>query len=374
LEEKWPFGHRAFARTCGTSSINVFAFDIDVRAAFREVHVLVGTLVFKIKIKFFKFYLLALLLLATNTTGFDVYFHAISVADFELIDYYNPTWIVSGYELPRYILLHYFLWLITCFGYLPLLPLLAIFYALGLMKAVNFRYTHGLIKHVVVATMIVNIIFTSALGISLFMIGLGVLARTDKKFSNSFLLICLGSTLHPIGFLIGFSLLLVLRGWVYLLILMVMILFSHYLTVFTPLNFTGHQRMFDFEDLLDVNSLIYEKVVGKLSVEVFALFALYVIYLLFKASSKIHEVRFFLNSFSQLVSIVNVHYIIYFMLAAALVKSYPSHLTTGGPLAVLSLQYKELNKETLNIISAAWITPYFLHESIKFNQYRYRGD
>ncbi len=317
---------------------------------------------------------MALFLQATNTTGFDVYFHAISVADFELIDYYNPPWIVSGYELPRYILLHYFLWLITCFGILPLLPILAIFYAIGLMKAVNFRYTHGLIKYGVVVTMTVNIIFTSALGISLFIIGLGVLAKIDNKIPNSFLLICMGSTLHPIGCLVGIFLLLVFRSWLYILILGAMILFSHYLTFLNPSTFTEYQRMIDFKDLMVVNSLIYEKVVGKLSNEVFVMFALIVIYLSFKSLSKIREVKLFLISLGRLISIFNINYVIYCLLAAALVTSYPSHLTTGGPLAVLSLQYKELNKETLNIISSAWISPLLLNESIKFNQYYYRGD
>lgn len=329
---------------------------------------------FKIKIKFFKFYFVALLLLATNTTGFDIYFHAISVADFAMIDYYNPQWVVSGYELPRYIFFHYFFWLITCFGLLPLLPVLAILYALALMKVFSHNFKHGFIKHAVVAAMVVNIIFTSALGISLLVIGLGVLSRVGKSNANSNSLICLGSVLHPIGFVVGLLILLALRSWVYLLVLAVLIYFSHALTIFIPSKYVEHQRLFDLTDLMVVNSLIYEKVLDKLSVEAFGLFSLFAIYLLLTILGKIRETRLALNLLNRLVLIVNAYYVIYLLLATSLIVSYPSHLTTGGPLSVISFQYDKLPRETLNIISAAWVSPFLLHDSIKLNQYYFRGE
>lgn len=329
---------------------------------------------FKIKIEFFRLFFVALLLLATNTTGFDIYFHAISVADFGMIDYYNPAWVVSGYELPRYIFLHYFLWLSTCFGLLPLMPVLGILYALALMKAINHKYTHGFIKYAVVTAMVVNIIFTSALGISLLVIGLGVLARAENKRSKALFLICLGSVLHPIGFVVGFLLLLVLRGWLYLLISAGLIHLAHSLTLFIPSYLIEYQRVFDLSDLLNENSYIYEKVVNKLSVEALALFALVGASMALFAFGKIFQIRLLLNSITRLVSVVNVNYVIYFLLAAVIVKSYPSHLTTGGPLAVITFQYEKLPRETLNIISSAWVSPYLLQDSIKLNQYSFRGD
>lgn len=329
---------------------------------------------YKIKIEFFKLYFLALMLLATNTTGFDIYFHAISVADFKLIDYYNPAWVVSGYELPRYILLHYFLWLITCFGLLPLLPVLAILYTLALMKAIHHKYTHALIKHAVVTSMVVNIIFTSALGISLLIIGLGVLARAETKAVNGFLLICLGAVLHPIGVVVGLLLMLILRGWRYLLLLVGLIHFSHVLTILIPSHYVEYQRIFELTDLVVENTLIYEKVVDKLSVEAFGLFTLLLIYLLLSSLRKVRETRLLLNLANRFLSVVSAYIVVYFMLAAALVLSYPSHLTTGGPLSVISFQYDKLPSETLNIISAAWVSPYLLHDSIKSNQYYFRGE
>jgi len=331
-------------------------------------------LVFKIKIKFFKFYFLALLLLATNTTGFDIYFHAISVADFDLIDYYNPVWVVSGYELPRYLYLHYFFWLITCFGILPLIPVLAIFYAFSLMRVAGHKFTHGLIKHAVIAVMVMNIVFTSALGISLMAIGLGVISKANNKTSISYLLVCLGSVLHPIGFVVGLFFLSVLRGWLYLLILPVLIHILHLLTTFFSANLVEYQRVFELSDLMVVNSFIYEKVVDKLIVETFALFALFALYLSSIAFGKIREIRLVLNKLDLLYSKVSVDYVIWAFLAVALAMGYPSHLTTGGPLAVLSFHYDELPRETLNIISATWVSPYLLHDSIKSNQYYFRGD
>lgn len=329
---------------------------------------------FKIKIEFLKFYFLALLLLATNTIGFDIYFHSISVANFQLIDYYNPSWVVSGYELPRYILLHYFLWLVTCFGVLPLLPVLAGLYALALMKVVSHKYTHGFIKYAVVAIMVLNIVFTSALGISLLFIGLGVLTRVDKQPSNSYLCICFGSILHPIGFAVGLFILLVLRGWLHMAILAFLLQFSHLLAIFFTSNYAEHQRVFEISDLMVANSLIYDKVVGKLSVEAFALFALFAISLSLFFLGKISGIRLVLNQVSGLVSGVSVRYVICFFLVAALVRSYPSHLNTGGPLAVLSFQSDQLPRETLNIMSAAWLSPYLLYDSVKSNQYHFRGD
>lgn len=328
---------------------------------------------FKIKIEFLKFYFLALFLLATNTIGFDIYFHAISVADFQLIDYYNPAWVVSGYELPRYILLHYLLWLITCFGVLPLLPILAGLYALALMKVVSHKYTHGFIKYAVVAMMVLNIIFTSALGISLLLIGLGVLTRVDDQPSNSYLCICLGSILHPIGFAVGLFVLLVLRGWVYMAALALLLHFSHLLAMIFQSNYVGHQRVFEISDLMLANSLIHNKLVGKLSVEAFALFALFAMSLSLFFLSKIREIRLVLNQVSGLVTRVSVRYVISFFLVVALVRSYPSHFNTGGPLAVLSFQGDQLPHETLNIMSAAWLSPYLLYDSVKSNQYHFRG-
>lgn len=329
---------------------------------------------FKIKIEFFKLYFVALLLLATNTTGFDIYFHAISVADYGMIDYYNPAWVVSGYELPRYILLHYFFWLITCFGFFPLLPVVAIMYALAMSTAIRHKYTHGFIKHAVVAAIVVNIIFTSALGISLLFIGLGVLSQAESKNSNALLLICLGAVLHPIGFFIGLLLIFILRGWRYLLFLAGLIQFSHMLIILFPSNYVEYQRNFDLTDLLVGGTYIYEKVVDKLSVEALGLFGLFVIYLLISNLGKVREFKLVLNLVNRLVSVVSVHVVIYFLLAAALISSYPAHLSTGGPLSVISFQHDQLPRETLNIISAAWVSPYLLSDSIKSNQYNFRGE
>lgn len=333
-----------------------------------------GPLVVKVKIEFLKFYFLALLLLATNTTGFDIYFHAISISNFDLIDYYNPSWVISGYELPRYLFFHYFLWLITCFGIFPLLPILGVLYASALTRAASHHYSQGLIRHAVVVAIVVDIIFTSAVGVSLLVIGMGVLANADKKTSSSYLLICLGSVLHPIGLLAGLFVLLILRGWIYFLLLIVLIYFLHLLTILKPSNFVEYQRAFDFGELVAVNSFIYEKVVDKLSVEVFAIFILFAIYLSLFVISKFREIRFILKQFDRLISIVSVHYVICFLLVVAIARGYPSHLTTGGPLALLSFQHEHLPRETLNIISAAWVSPYFLYDSIKSNQYDFRGD
>ncbi len=325
-----------------------------------------------VKKTFLGLYLACLFLLASNTIGFDIYFHAISVSELNLIPFYNPTWSISGYEIPRYILFQYLLWFSTLFGVLPLLPVLALLYAFLLALIIERSYNYKLLKYCLILFAAVNIVFTSALGLSVLLICLGLLETSNRLRGN--ILILLGSLIHPIGLLLGIVALVVLRRWKYLVALAVIVHTLHSLSIFSP-SYSNHTiRLIELGDISSSQTFIYEKILSKLLSEVFYLL---ILLLGFAFVFYLNKVKQFKSVFAYLDAIPrrsSAGIFIALIVMSVSVYCFRAQVTTGGPLAILLFQGGRLSSETENIILGGWISPMILESKIKTNQYLFRGD
>jgi hypothetical protein len=311
-------------------------------------------------------------MLASNTTGFDIYHHSISASGLSLIRYYNPPWSISGFEIPRYILLQYSFWAATLFGVLPLIPLLALLYAYLINLLINSNIKYMIVRYAIVVIAMINIVFTSALGISLFLIAAGVLDSTKNMRSNC--LIISGSLFHPVGFLLGFIVLSVSRKWRPLIILMALLYFSHLVAILPSGNSSYPIRSFHFSDLLEESSYINQKMASKIAVEVFFAGLLIVGVNLFYFLGRSLGLNSVMASMDVLFKRSYLKLLIYSFVASVLVLSYRAQVVTGGPIAVLSMQTNGFRRETFNMVSGAWVSPLLLNDSIRQNQYLFRGD
>jgi hypothetical protein len=303
-------------------------------------------------------------LLAANTLGFDGYFHAISVSSFENISYFNSPWFIYDYPVPRYLLFHYFFFLISFLGVFPFYPILGILLTIILINLINvLRDKNSLLLYSIILFFVVNTIFFSALSFSFLLLLSGFLSKGLKGKAYLFL----GCLMHPVGFLIGGCYLLVTRNWLILISSLTTIFFLIFLT---PINEINQDRRFSLDVLYQIfqpdRYIIADKFIGKLKYE--GLFLLIIIALLYVTSKR------------KLNFLCLPRFKFYFLLLISFsvsCYSLSAQFRTGGPYSAFSMYYFEpsdLAEGKLNILIGSWVSPIFFKSNVIYDQYHYRDE
>ena len=313
-------------------------------------------------------FIASLLLLLSNSLGFDGYFHAVSVSSLSMIDYFNPGWSISGYIVPRYIGFQYLCLMLTGFGNWGLYPVLVIVHTLILVIIANRVNNYSLKLKLIIAFLYTfNTVFFSALGFGLLLITCGLILSGKKRNQ----LVLLGGIMHPVAFIFSFALLFSIRSWAYLIILILLLCgISFFLGTAIDQTRFGN-RFFEFSEMFDLNSNIFS-ILAKKYKEIILLFLIVIsMYLSFRVNIK---KLFWLKNYN--LNKINIIYFVLFLSVAVTIKAIPSHYITGGPWSVLSWSLKsqsDLENGKLSFVALAWVSPKIVDSSYSKAQYFFRS-
>lgn len=302
------------------------------------------------------------LLLATNTLGFDGYFHAVSISSVENIHQFNSPWVLFDQPIPRYLLFHYFFFAITFFGLFPFYPILGILLSAILIDLIKLlKGRSPLLVYACIVFFIINTVFFSALSFSVLLLLNGAFSSGNKR--NFYLF--LGSMMHPIGLLLGSCYLLLTRSWALLILCLSFVFLLAFFTQGIDIN---EDRIFGLNTLYqlghDDRVMIVDKVIGKLKVEGLFFLIILIIYHL-------------TNRYKISLKFIPKFKIYYLLLFSFLLSCYSinAQFRTGGIYSAFHMYFSEsstLVEGKLNILVGSWVSPIFFNNDVISDQYYFR--